>query len=253
MTEGEPSSLTYALDLLNLTSTQSTASNMTDNSPTPDSEEAAPPTHFRFMDLPAEIRNRVYSHALPGTSNTYSRRVADFRFPAITRVSRQTRQEALPLLFADTNFIFSVGTNCVSRLANNPRREKRRAGTLSFTSTMQRCIKDAGDSAVFRNVTLHVHDSSDMRAKLGVSEGVLTRLLLTLTLTVEQGKLRANVVEENLYPRRSKGFSTVDDVEALEEVVQGVFAIARGISAREEFKGFAMADLKRIAKGFRVG
>ena len=60
--------------------------------------------HFRFLDLPAEVRNRIYGYIL--TSNNkitiIPRTKTITGYPAITKVSRLTRGEVLPLFYAST-------------------------------------------------------------------------------------------------------------------------------------------------------
>jgi hypothetical protein len=79
-------------------------------------------TSFRFLDLPPELRNQIYSFVLrdsqvilsPGTKKTTG-------YPVITKVSRQIRNEALELFYAKTTFelSFVVCTPAVSKPAQN--------------------------------------------------------------------------------------------------------------------------------------
>lgn len=56
---------------------------------------------FRFMDLPPELRNRIYAYTIP--MNTWvivgPVRRASTGLPSITSVSRQVREESLPLAY----------------------------------------------------------------------------------------------------------------------------------------------------------
>ena len=69
---------------------------------------------LRFLDLPAEIRNRIYEHALPqdamlllpGACTHQS--VTSAVQPALTRVCRQVRAEALPVFYAENCFVAHV-------------------------------------------------------------------------------------------------------------------------------------------------
>lgn len=68
-------------------------------------------THFRFLDLPPEVRNRIYSFLLPnggrcklGAAQTDREKASGY--PPITKVSRQIRQEALPIFYHATTFVF---------------------------------------------------------------------------------------------------------------------------------------------------
>ncbi|KXT17042.1 hypothetical protein AC579_4371 [Pseudocercospora musae] len=62
-------------------------------------------TSFRFLNLPGERRYRIYRLALVKKGNT---RIAvsstGFERPAITRVSKQTRQECMPIFLYENKF-----------------------------------------------------------------------------------------------------------------------------------------------------
>ena len=70
---------------------------------------------FRFLDLPAELRVRVYRFALVGNRSTHRLHGKNNRGPhyAITCVSRQMRKETLPIFFNLTDFAFMV--RCTGR------------------------------------------------------------------------------------------------------------------------------------------
>lgn len=56
---------------------------------------------FRFLDLPPELRNRVYEYVIPIETVVRHGPVQDVDkgFPSITSVSRQIREESLPLAY----------------------------------------------------------------------------------------------------------------------------------------------------------
>ena len=69
--------------------------------------------HPKFLDLPAELRNAIYVLAIPtdselSTTPYCERRKAayDACVPALSHVSRQIRQETLPIFFATNTFDF---------------------------------------------------------------------------------------------------------------------------------------------------
>lgn len=78
--------------------------------------------HFRFLDLPAEIRNMVYRYAGTYSVNPDAIRVAlpdllvdtvekarpNLRQPPITRVNRQIRHECLHIFYEMFNFMFNL-------------------------------------------------------------------------------------------------------------------------------------------------
>jgi hypothetical protein len=65
---------------------------------------------FRFLDLPAEIRNMVYDLILPSRQVL---RLRCFVTPAIARSNRALRHETLPYWFAINTFVAEVKSNFV--------------------------------------------------------------------------------------------------------------------------------------------
>lgn len=63
-------------------------------------------THFRFLDLPAELRIRIYSFVLTTHDRivmrpSYKRTT---KYPDITKTSHQIREEVLPIFYSSTTF-----------------------------------------------------------------------------------------------------------------------------------------------------
>lgn len=58
---------------------------------------------FRFLDLPAELRNRIYHYSVVN-----ERGLVRPIQPPITRVCRQLRQEALGIFYARNCFVFTI-------------------------------------------------------------------------------------------------------------------------------------------------
>lgn len=193
---------------------------------------APSPSRFRLMDLPSENRNRVFSYALPGQGHVYTRNVVNFRFPAITRVSHQVRQETLPLLFAESTFVFNVGTNATGE-ATTTADDTESPRTLGFDKHVQAFITDAGDSAIFRNVTLYVQRAAfTAYASYSVahSRGGDSRpfTLHQLTILVKNGHVRNEVVEGGEHPRKMK--RKPDASAALDDAVEAVITMSAGWS-----------------------
>lgn len=77
--------------------------------------------HFRFMDLPPELRNKVYDCLIPARSmcvvflrsSTTSRHRQMAGYPAITSISRQVRSESLPLFYSRCYFAFRFAANII--------------------------------------------------------------------------------------------------------------------------------------------
>lgn len=69
------------------------------------------PTPFRFLDLPPELRNRIYELFLPAEfaldyCGHYSPGRIYFQFPRLLEVCHQIRVEAVGIWLADTTFTF---------------------------------------------------------------------------------------------------------------------------------------------------
>lgn len=62
-------------------------------------------TPFRLLDLPAEMRVRIWEDAL---QEPFVLRLRSFATPALARTSRQLRQECLPIWFATNTFVAEV-------------------------------------------------------------------------------------------------------------------------------------------------
>ncbi|KAG6358493.1 hypothetical protein INS49_014377 [Diaporthe citri] len=60
------------------------------------------PEPLGFLDLPAEIRNKIYQLAL--VDRFYARLITNLTPPALTLVNRQILAEALPIYYAGNNF-----------------------------------------------------------------------------------------------------------------------------------------------------
>lgn len=70
--------------------------------------------HFRFLDLPPELRNRIYSFATVREGPFYIGEVADGycsdrwespKQPALLMVSKQIREESLPIFYGENTFV----------------------------------------------------------------------------------------------------------------------------------------------------
>lgn len=73
-------------------------------------------TPFRFLDLPPELRNRIYELAF-----TSKWRIAHYfknPLPSILRVSQQLRKEAIGIWLADTTFTFDNRFHFMTFLIN---------------------------------------------------------------------------------------------------------------------------------------
>ncbi|KAM3425023.1 hypothetical protein BST61_g6992 [Cercospora zeina] len=88
------------------------------------------PSSFRFLKLPAEIRNRLYSYYFAtGENDEPQYNLVNYRDPPITLVCKQIRLEALPIFFSECRFLLTIGANYFE-----PER-KSQAGKLCFDPT----------------------------------------------------------------------------------------------------------------------
>jgi hypothetical protein len=71
-------------------------------------------THFRFLDLPPELRNQIYRlvcancnrYKLWQLAKKLQHKIQAVGYPTITKISSQIRAEALPIFYASSEFIF---------------------------------------------------------------------------------------------------------------------------------------------------
>ncbi|KAK4503699.1 hypothetical protein PRZ48_004614 [Zasmidium cellare] len=218
---------------------------------------------FRLLDLPPELRTRIYSYAF--TTRKF-RDFSVFYFPSLTLASRQLRQESLPVLFADTNFRFAVGSDFAKafcrRYGTNIARSISWAGTLSWTSRVRDFIHSAGDAVRFRDMTVELHDegflpSMDMwqisRRGCPTDSFVLPSIAL-LHLRVGTTGFRVTVEEGPDHPKKrvTASIPRVHLEEDVATVLGRAETVARDIAGKEGFKGFSVADLKRVAAAMRL-
>jgi hypothetical protein len=64
--------------------------------------------YFRFMDLPPEIRNRVYRFAAIDSGPS---KLSTLSLPALAATSKTVRDESFPVFFAESQFEVAIGTN----------------------------------------------------------------------------------------------------------------------------------------------
>ncbi|KAK5168802.1 uncharacterized protein LTR77_006111 [Saxophila tyrrhenica] len=121
-------------------------------------------TPFRFLDLPPELRNRVYGYATAGQDGS-TRRLASrtLKPPAITRVSQLVRQESMPVYFDVNSSVIEVTTpHGGLRSGSFPgflRQTDRRfmnTGRLEMPKVVYSFLRDAGKVAA-RIKDLHIH------------------------------------------------------------------------------------------------
>lgn len=223
-----------------------------------------PVTPFRFLDLPAEIRNRIYSLVLASRTTGD---ISYFRIPAIVRVPRQARKESMPLLFAENNFNINIGSELTEDHGRhtNPARLARPVAVftqgLQLLGIVERFITSAGDAALFRDITIKVYKSEDMarvetvqrHEAMGLSHEDRTRFhpFAHLHLRVEGTETNIRIEEGADHPRQRKDAGALGSyAENADAVVRQALDVARGIAGRDGFKGFTVEELKKVTRAF---
>ncbi|GIZ42398.1 hypothetical protein CKM354_000567100 [Cercospora kikuchii] len=204
---------------------------------------------FRFLDLPAEILNRIYSYYFATSDTQPQYNLVNYRDPPITLACKQLRRESLPIFFSECTFLLTVGANYFE-----PER-KAEAGRLCLPNRVSKRLVALGDKNVlFRN--LHIRATmlcfaSTMRRELAFPKYMERYLIASITLQTHP-KLKFGVKRGMGYPK--VGLSGVLDryAEQIESTLEAAKSTAFELRGREGFKGFALVDLVAIAQAFSV-
>lgn len=218
---------------------------------------------FRFLDLPAEVRNSIYELSIQGPHQY----LAHVRLPSLAQVSRQVRDEVLPIFFSTTTFNVIVGCNFDDWQTRfkRPRTEAPTDSTagsdaLHTSRRVDRILASAGDAVILRHVVFQaVKDGSRLsplnnyvaghfRSPRGYQGGLwLLEDCLLVTIELHQSR------EAGLEFVMSAGSDVF--VARLQEAfpaVQPVKIKAFKIASRERSKGFKLGDLREITKAFHL-
>ncbi|CAK3813989.1 Hypothetical predicted protein [Lecanosticta acicola] len=229
---------------------------------------------FRILDLPAEIRNRIYGHyiAMNGKRNKGQRNkynLANFKTPVIAQVSRQLRSEFLPVFFAEASWYVVLPCNLVdffrSRLELPPREKcddfaldkaydaaVRVAGKLGIKRPVKDLIRGYGAQAVFRDVTFLICDAEFVDEK-NRAEIDKENVVMSFIMTYREKKVNTKRARKTDFPAaphletRGFGFEQRD----IRNAVGFARRVVKHIGSREGFNGFTHGDLEEIAKVFR--
>lgn len=207
---------------------------------------------FRFVDLPAEIRNLVYSLLLAGDKEK-PLDLASFRSPAITRVSKQLRSEALAVLFAEGYFFVVVGatfrTRGLKRIGHFSselaQKRAKKAGKFHVSRGVLRFLRET--KAVLRGITIQVIEADFYGCK-GLQESWYGA---SLKLGYEAGSsyITSAVRPDDLFLLLFTGDYEEEDVvfhlNAAKSEAEQI------IASKKDFKGFTLSDLRKIARLFR--
>lgn len=231
------------------------------------------PECFRFLDLPPEIRNAIYSYSFCGASRPCVHDLENLGEPAITVVSHQVRNEALPLSFAECAFQILVAADLCPRAAWRTRSQEDQwprlhlsDGTTPDPMVISRpamqLLQELEPPAIFRHVTFLICEADvicrSSHGSLGQKrdfwpysrDGSICGRL-SLTVAARTGTVAWEFSPGQAYDRpkrRLVDYKPADVDAAVGEVVAGALAVA----ARPEFLGFTLQDLQTtVAEGFR--
>lgn len=200
---------------------------------------------FRFLDLPAELRNRIYKFAGQSSRSTARCKLAEYKVPLIAGLNKQTRTEALSLMFAETHFDVFVGCNLNDYFFDKgDYRACTRAGTLTISNKIKVHCRRAGRIAAFRSVSFNVCEVSRLQR---ARAGHLDALVCEVKLSWARSGLQVEVKNKN-FPQGSQTWGEAEVLAAVETLK----AECQLTTTRWAFNGFAIDDLCRFANEFRL-
>ena len=130
-------------------------------------------SQFRFLDLPAELRNRIYNLVFTGCDRVTITPATKHTtgYPAITKISRQIRSEVLPIFYCSTTFelLFRSTSSVIAIVAQNWARNVirdwlKQLRTLSVSTRMNKAGTTLGKHAYIKH--------QEIRFTLGPEEGL---------------------------------------------------------------------------------
>lgn len=218
---------------------------------------------FRILALPPEARVRIFEYAFQ--QDRANKQVLAFTAtPRVARVCKTFRMEALPLFFAETEFIVPVESNFEHRagyrkkiITSYPRERttdafyQKRCGVLNIKMPVKKAIRDAGDDAIFRNIVLQAFDSIYPTFDHG---GIPPHLcVVEVRLSVRRGQLLVDATEKDAHPASTANRfpSRATESQDVNIVIDALRRIAADVSSKEGFKGLKLRDLERMVKVFR--
>ncbi|KAI5358217.1 hypothetical protein Slin15195_G065440 [Septoria linicola] len=209
-------------------------------------ELRAPP--FRFLRLPAEIRNRIYSYHFEATQQEPHYNLIKVKDPPITLVCKQTRREAQPIFFGECSFMFDVRANYLELS------RKHEAGLLCLTPRVRRCLLSAGDAAVFRNLHIRLLGLSFVpSARLRADPPRYMHYNQLASVSIKTHPTLEYVTTRGLGCPHTGTSPALDSyVEQIDKALSTAQDVAEKLRVREEFKGYTLDDLTWIAKAFCV-
>lgn len=204
---------------------------------------------FRFLDLPAEIRNRVYSYYFATSDTKPQYNLVNYRDPPITLACKQLRRESLPIFFSECTFLLTIGANYFE-----PER-KSEAGRLCLLNRVSSRLIALGDNNVlFRHLHIRVTMlcfASTMRRELAFPKYMGRYLIASISVQTHP-KLRFGVKREMGYPKVGQSGVLDRYAEQIESTLEAAKSATVKLRGREGFKGFSLVDVVAIAQAFAV-
>lgn len=218
---------------------------------------------FHLLELPGELRNRVYAYMLQNEEDfAEQHNLAYVSLPATARISKQVRQEILPIFFANSSFVLNVAANLADRSRAQAglrplgtQAKVQACGVLHIKQPARRSLRSAGRGALFRNVTLKACDGNSWTMDVRRKDGIRNWLrVFSLRLRVERGNLKVTIERGMAYqdPYTFRGTTETRIVaSAVEEVMYEAITMANDIAAKDSFQGFTLGNLEAIARNLR--
>jgi hypothetical protein len=230
--------------------------------------ESTPHFHH-LLDLPPEIRNRIYAFAFAakvktraltthahngGRKSTQIRDLASFSLPPLTQASPQLRSESLPIFFNQSRFDVLVDSNFTDRAEARiglplptSVNQRKHTGVLGMNSHLKRRLRSFKSSVLFRDVTFDVRRTGEWSKKewLTISTSVYVRVQFSGSAGVQVSSWEGGDKAQSWWG------SDEYDQEDLDITVQEVRIAAEGMGRRDHFKGFTIRDLELLANAFR--
>lgn len=212
-----------------------------------DRKPKKPVKPLRFLDLPPELRNRVYDLLIPETRVV----TTQLQLHPLTRVSRQVRKETLDITCARTTLI--VHAHAVFFMPGVADGPWQAGGNQDKIFALWQFEAVFGDLLRFRQVQWRLHDRyMKWRPRLWDAnkrhrEPMLPRDFMVFGLTMslsEEGEL--SFLDAELYKLRG---STVPKLGGVEDVMEVIMSNSMAIAERKDFKGFTPRDLGRVVMG----
>lgn len=175
-----------------------------------------------LLRLPAELRNEVYAHV---AQNAPVQPLARPKIPVIAQVSRQIREEVLPIFFAEGHFSIDTVTNATL----SGESERKVAGTLGLKRKVQSWLCKLGGVASIRNVTFQVYAGTEVRVGREGSIWSNYHLVTRLSLTADTHNIVVKRLSGGIYPPSEQLAMS----KAFEDLCEGFNATAERIGGRD--------------------